>query len=160
MLTSIDWDAKEGIALWNFFTAARMHLSTKFTHSCLANGINWRKLLGYCLGMHLRASNGQKRAFILYNATLLAKWEAWIDNSGSKRNIEGLKDYILEWWNKDKSLARKQLNDGVAYLYTYLWWNGKQLPVNNNNFCGGHFEPSAGTIKSRDKILRLQVVET
>ena len=22
--------------------------------------------------------------------------------------------YILEWWNKDKSLARKQLNDGVA----------------------------------------------
>ena len=24
--------------------------------------------------------------------------------------------YILEWWNKDKSLARKQLNDGVAIL--------------------------------------------
>ena len=22
--------------------------------------------------------------------------------------------YILEWWNKDKSLARKQPNDGVA----------------------------------------------
>ena len=31
--------------------------------------------------------------------------------------------YILEWWNKDKSLARKQLNDGVAiFSHIYDEW--------------------------------------
>ena len=40
-----------------------------------------------------------------------------------QKEYEGLKDYILEWWNKDKSLARKQLNDGVAiFSHIYDEW--------------------------------------
>lgn len=40
-----------------------------------------------------------------------------------QKEYEELKDYILEWWNKDKSLARKQLNDGVAiFSHIYDEW--------------------------------------
>lgn len=66
--------------------------------------------------------NGQERAFILYNATL-GKMGSLDRQFKDQKEYEGLKDYILEWWNKDKSLARKQLNDGVAiFSHTYDEW--------------------------------------
>ena len=57
--------------------------------------------------------NGQKRAFIIYNATL-DKMGSLDKQFKDQNEYEGLKEYILEWWNKDKKLARKQINDGVA----------------------------------------------
>lgn len=40
-----------------------------------------------------------------------------------QNEYEGLKEYILEWWNKDKKLARKQINDGVAiFSHIYDEW--------------------------------------
>ena len=66
--------------------------------------------------------NGQKRAFILYNATL-GKMGSLDRQFKDQKEYEGLKNYILEWWNKDKSLARKQLNDGVAiFSHIYDEW--------------------------------------
>ena len=73
--------------------------------------------------------NGQERAFILYNATL-GKMGSLDRQFKDQKEYEGLKNYILEWWNKDKSLARKQLNDGVAiFSHIYDEWkatSGKQ----------------------------------
>lgn len=66
--------------------------------------------------------NGQKRAFILYNATL-GKMGSLDRQFKDQKEYEGLKNYILEWWNKDKSIARKQLNDGVAiFSHIYDEW--------------------------------------
>ena len=59
---------------------------------------------------------------VLYNATL-GKMGSLDRQFKDQKEYEGLKDYILEWWNKDKSLARKQLNDGVAiFSHIYDEW--------------------------------------
>lgn len=48
----------------------------------------------------------------------------YLDKQFKDQNeYEGLKEYILEWWNKDKKLARKQINDGVAiFSHIYDEW--------------------------------------
>ena len=44
-----------------------------------------------------------------------------------KEEYDGLKDYILEWWGKDKSLARKQVHDSPAIFSTlYDEWKATQ----------------------------------
>lgn len=66
--------------------------------------------------------NGQERAFILYNASL-DKMSSLDRQFKDQNEYEGLKEYILEWWNKDKKLARKQINDGVAiFSHVYDEW--------------------------------------
>ena len=74
--------------------------------------------------------NGQERAFLLYNASTdmvpIIKLFTETQFKG-KEEYDGLKDYILEWWGKDKSLARKQVHDSPAIFSTlYDEWKATQ----------------------------------
>lgn len=66
--------------------------------------------------------HGQERAFQIYNASN-DKMGGLDRQFKGKEEYNGLKDYILEWWKKDKSLARKQINDSPAiFSHIYDEW--------------------------------------
>lgn len=70
----------------------------------------------------------QERAFLVYNATL-GKLGGMTYQFKKKEEYKGLKDFLEEWWDKDKSLARKQVNDSPSiFARLYDEWranNGK-----------------------------------
>lgn len=70
--------------------------------------------------------HGQERAFLVYNASLdkLAGMDYQFKN---KEEYEGLREFIQAWWQKDKTLARKQLNDSPSiFSKLYDEWQASQ----------------------------------
>lgn len=66
--------------------------------------------------------NGQERAFVIYNAST-ARMGKLDKQFKGKEEYDSLKDYINEWWDKDKSLARKQINDSPSiFSHIYDEW--------------------------------------
>lgn len=56
-----------------------------------------------------------ERAFLIYNATL-DKLGGMDYQFKKKENYAGWKDFLQTWWKKDKTIARKQVNDSPAIL--------------------------------------------
>lgn len=82
------------------------------------NGVN---TVGSWATWYALKPDGQERAFLLYNATLdkmpLIGMFRDMQFNG-KEEFDGFQAYIEAWWDKDKKLARKQVNDSPAIFST------------------------------------------
>lgn len=63
--------------------------------------------------------NDQDRAFMIYNESN-SRMGGLDRQFKGKEELNGLKEYLLAWWQKDKSLARKQVDDSPA-IFSHLY---------------------------------------